>query len=115
MLLVDIIEELRDGGLHNVAEFDPQETIDTDSYVVSGDFTDLNPGSQSARVLWGFGAGKSKVCLSGEVRRDTGAIAGEFRTCGSGLGWGNSEEQLESEIDRIGVEIAQFLVKWSQH
>jgi hypothetical protein len=114
MLLVDIVEELRDAGFADVAEYDADEAIDGAHYVLTGEFTELNPGSQSSRVIWGFGAGKSRVCVSGKVSHDSGATAGSFRTCAKSLGWGSSEEQLDSQVDRIGVSLGQFLADWAR-
>jgi len=113
MLLVDLIEELRDAGFADVAEFDAQESL-ADYYRVAGQFTELNPGSQSARVLWGFGAGKSRVCIDGSVEKANKDVAGTFRTCQKSLGWGDSSEQLEAEVDRIGLDLSNFLIDWSE-
>lgn len=114
MLLVDLIEELREGGFADVAEYDPAEVIEGPYYRLSGDFTELNPGSQSARVIWGLGAGKSKVCVKGEIHHLPDRLAGTFASCDKSLGWGNSEDQLESEAYRLGLEIGAFLVDWSK-
>jgi hypothetical protein len=114
VLLVDIIEELRDAGFVDVAEYDAREAIRGPHYVLSGEITELNPGSQSSRVIWGFGAGKSRVCVSGKVSHDSGATAGSFRTCAKSLGWGSSTEQLDSEVDRIGVSLGRFLADWAR-
>lgn len=113
MLLVDLIEELRDGGYADVAEYDANEAIEGSFYLLSGDFTELNPGSQSARVIWGLGAGKSKVCVKGEVRLGPDVVAGTFADCAKSLGWGNSKDQLESEVYSLGLELARFLLEWS--
>lgn len=114
MILVDVIEELRDAGFADVAELTGDQSTTAEGYVLSGSFTEFNPGSQSARVLWGFGAGKSKVCVRGSVSQAGKEIA-TFSTCQKSLGWGDSQQQMEAEVDRLGVSIGRFLIGWAKH
>ena len=111
MLLVDVVEELRDSGFADVAE--ATDGAPAGGYLLDGEFTEFNPGSQSARVLWGFGAGKSRVCVKGTLTKD-GNVVGEFSGCQKSLGWGDSQQQLEAEVDRIGVAIGQYVIAWSK-
>ena len=113
LLAVDIVEALRDAGFREVV-LDEQAPASSAHYVVlTGQFTQLNPGSQAARAWIGFGAGESKVCVEGRIDDDTGKTVGEFSHCRKGLGWGTSGGQMESSAARIGDAIAIFITEWA--
>ena len=113
LVAVDIVEALRSAGFTNVV-LEEQPAASSGSYLVlTGQFTQLNPGSQAARVWIGFGAGESKVCVEGRVVDETGKSAGEFSHCRKGLGWGDSDEQMASSAARVGDSIAIFLAEWA--
>jgi hypothetical protein len=100
-------------GVTNVV-LEEQAAVSSGSYLVlTGRFTQLNPASQAARVWIGFGAGESKVCVEGRVGDETGKTAGEFSHCRKGLGWGDSDNQMESSAARVGDSIAEFLAEWA--
>jgi hypothetical protein len=61
----------------------------------------------------GFGAGESKVCVIGRIDDEAGKMVGEFSHCQKGLGWGKSDNQMESSAARVGDSIAMFLTQWA--
>ena len=114
LVAVDIVEVLRSSGFTNVV-LEEQAAPSSGSYLVlTGRFTQLNPGSQAARVWIGFGAGESKVCIEGQVDDETGNTVGSFSHCRKGLGWGDSEDQMGSSAARVGDSIALFLTEWAE-
>ena len=110
LLAIDLVEELRSDGFD--ALLDSGEPIPDGSLVLAGRFTDLDPGSQSARVWIGFGAGKSRVCIEGEVT-DAQSSLGEFSHCRAGIGWGESDQQVATSADRMAEQVAELLARWS--
>jgi hypothetical protein len=114
LLAVDIVETLRDHGFSAVTLSD-SATADADGAMqLVGKFTEINPGSQAARAWIGFGAGSSKVCVSGTLLDAAGKTVGEFKDCEKGLGWGNSSTQTTGEASKIGVSIATLLNSWTK-
>ena len=113
LLAVDIVEALREAGFSSVVLDEQPDASSTSHLVLKGQFTKLNPGSQAARAWIGFGAGESKVCVEGRIDDEAGKMVGEFSHCRKGLGWGKSDNQLESSAARIGDSIAMFLTKWA--
>lgn len=112
LLASDIVAELRNDGFTDVT-LDKSESPNTDGLVLTGEFTELNPGSQAARVWVGFGAGKSKICVQAELKDSQDKVMGEFAHCASSLGWGESESQMESGADRLGHNFAQLMSEWA--
>ncbi len=110
LLAIDLVEELRNRGFD--ARLESGEPVPDGFLVLAGRFTDLDPGSQSARVWIGFGAGKSRVCIDGEVTEAQSRL-GEFSHCRSGIGWGESGQQVETNADRMAEEVAELFARWS--
>ena len=113
LLAVDIVDALREAGFSSVVLDEQPDASSTSHLVLKGQFTKLNPGSQAARAWIGFGAGESKVCVEGRIDDDAGKTVGEFSHCRKGLGWGKSDNQMESGAARIGNSIAMFLTQWA--
>lgn len=113
LVAVDIVEALRSSGFKNVALEEEAVASSGNYLILTGRFTQLNPGSQAARVWIGFGAGESKVCVEGQIDDETGKTVGEFSHCRKGLGWGDSDTQIESSAARVGDSIALFLAEWA--
>ncbi|RLA41620.1 MAG: hypothetical protein DRR42_24470 [Gammaproteobacteria bacterium] len=113
LLAADIVALLRDAGFTNVLLSDFGQTPSGDYMVMDGEFTKLNPGSQAARAWIGFGAGKSKVCVTGNIKSHSGENIASFSDCSSGLGWGVSSSQMDKDTDRIGHNIANLIISWA--
>ena len=112
LLAVDIVDTLRGHDFSNVTLSDSSEPAG-DALQLVGQFTEINPGSQATRAWIGFGAGASKVCISGSLQTATGEVIGEFKDCEKGLGWGDSSAQTSDESSRIGANIGELLFGWS--
>lgn len=112
LLASDIVAELRGTGFTDVT-LDQSESTNADGWVLTGEFTELNPGSQAARVWVGFGAGESRVCVVAELKDSQGKVMGEFAHCAKSLGWGESDSQMESGVDRLGLKFAQLMNQWA--
>lgn len=113
LLAVDIVEALRDAGFSDVMLDEAAESSAKPHLVLTGKFTELNPGSQAARAWIGFGSGKSKVCVEGQVNDAAGAVLAKFSHCRNGLGWGDSSSQMANSAVRVGDSIATFLTDWA--
>ena len=113
LLAADLLESLRQRGFTDVAMVTDGEPLPGDALVLEGEFTMFDPGSQASRIMWGFGAGKSKVCLKGKVRNGSGAVMATFEHCRKGTGWGKSGGELEKEARTLGDDIAAFLDDWA--
>jgi len=113
LLAVDIVEALREAGFSSVVLDEQPDASSTSHLVLKGQFTKLNPGSQAARAWIGFGAGESKVCVDGRIDDEAGNTVGKFSHCRKGLGWGKSDNQMESSAARVGDSIAMFLTQWA--
>jgi len=114
LLAVDIVETLRDHGFTVITLSDSSVADTSNAMQLVGEFTEINPGSQATRAWIGFGAGASKVCVSGKLLDADGNTVGEFKDCEKGLGWGNSSTQTTGEAARIGVSIATLLNSWTK-
>jgi hypothetical protein len=116
LLAVDIVEGLRASDFSKVtlhettyleAELNPGELV------LQGRFTKLNPGSQATRVWIGFGAGKSKVCIEGQLLDSQKKSLADFQDCRSGIGWGESSGEIEDSAQSIGDSIVKLLTEWA--
>ena len=114
LLATDIVEALRYSGFTTVSLDETEGEPSEDSLNLTGRFTQLNPGSQNLRVWIGFGAGKSKVCIEGELTDKNGVKLAEFADCRSGLGWGSSAPQGDKGAEILGEEVARFLTDWAE-
>ena len=94
LLLTDIVEALRRSGFTAVSLDETEGEPSGGAMNLTGRFTQLNPGSQNLRVWIGFGAGKSKVCVEGELSDKNGVKLADFESCRSGLGWGSSAPRV---------------------
>ncbi len=110
LLTIDMVEALRARGFD--AQMTAGDSIPDDALVLTGRFTELNPGNQTVRVWIGFGAGKSRVCIDGNVSMG-GSSLGEFSHCRAGLGWGESKEQVANSADRMADRVAELFARWS--
>ena len=113
LLATDIVESLRGSGFKSVTLDESEGIIPPDTLNVTGRFTRLDPGSQNLRVWIGFGAGESKVCISGEVTDSNENKLADFSDCRNGLGWGSSGPQVDKGADILGERIAGFLIDWA--
>ena len=113
LLATDIVEALRHSGFTAVSLDETEGEPSSDALNLTGRFTILNPGSQSLRVWIGFGAGKSKVCIEGELTDASGVTLADFADCRNGLGWGSSTPQGDKGAEILGEEVAGFLIDWA--
>lgn len=113
LLAVDIVESLRAAGFSDVHLGDGDPTSNISELNLHGRFTKIDPGSQAARTWIGFGAGESKVCVDGVISDRSGTQLGYFSHCSKGLGWGDSDGQLDKNAVRTGQSIADFLRAWT--
>lgn len=113
LLATDIVEALRGAGFTSVTLDESKESKSPDALNVTGRFTRLDPGSQNLRVWIGFGAGESKVCISGTVTDSSGTRLADFADCRNGLGWGSSGPQANEGAEILGERVAGFLIDWS--
>ena len=113
LLATDIVEALRGAGFSSVTLDESNKGIPPDALNVTGRFTRLDPGSQNLRVWIGFGAGESKVCISGTVTDAGGNKLADFADCRNGLGWGSSGPQANEGAEILGERVAKFLIDWS--
>lgn len=116
LLLTGLTESLKEEGFLDVAPTDSAEPMPKECLVIEGEFTRLNPGSQSKRYWAGFGAGKSQVCASGRVLNAHGNLLLEFDHCrheSMGMLGGESESQMAKDAFATGAHLAKFMAKWA--
>lgn len=85
--------------------------------IVSGRFTELNPGSRAKRYVVGFGAGKSAVAVAGEVADNAGTLLAKFqqrRVASMGMFGGDSVKKMRDDCENIGEDLASFLSAWAK-
>jgi hypothetical protein len=100
-----------------VTEYEDGMEIKPGTLIVEGSFTELNPGSQGKRFWVGLGAGKSKVCVKGQVVEAEGKVLGKFEHCRSGvMGFtgGKSEGLMSTDVRNTGVRITEFMTDWAR-
>ena len=114
LLAADIVETLRHAGFTSVTLDESEKAPSGEALNLTGRFTKLVPGSQNLRVWIGFGAGESKVCISGEVTNASGDKLANFADCRNGLGWGASAQQGDMGAEILGERVAEFLVDWAE-
>ena len=113
LLAVDIVDGLRAAGFTNVTLDESEGEPSASALKLTGRFTVLKPGSQNLRLWIGFGAGKSKVCVEGQLANPQGGVLADFSMCRGGLGWGASGPQLEGETGLLGHSIADSVIDLS--
>lgn len=112
-LTEDLLAGLEASGFQDVTIAKSGDALPESCLVIEGSFTVLNPGSTTKRVVWGFGAGKTQVCVRGVVLDAGGMSLGEFSHCRSGLGWKAAKPQMGEDAQRMGGQIARFLSDWA--
>jgi hypothetical protein len=111
------VAELKASGpFKDVVAVKPGEAPPAGALVMSGRFVTLDPGSRAKRYFAGFGAGKSSVKVTGEVKDASGKTLATFeqRRIGSmGMGGGDSLGKLMADSRNIGEDLARFMKKWA--
>ena len=104
------------GPFRDVAVLAPDTPPSPNAIVIEGKFTTIDPGSRAKRYWVGFGAGKSRVAVSGAVKSADGNLLATFsqdRLGVMGLGGGDSLGKLSSDSRDIGQDIAKFVSAWA--
>jgi hypothetical protein len=109
----ELLSGLEANGFKDIAVVKEGEELPEACLVIEGNFTVLNPGSSTKRVLWGFGAGKTQVCIRGSVLDADGESLAEFDHCRMGLGWSSAQSQMSGDTEHMGDQIARFLAAWA--
>ncbi len=109
LLATDIVASLRQAGFTAVTLDESDGAPAANTLNLTGHFTRLDPGSQNLRVWVGFGAGESKVCISGQLTDAGGTKLADFADCRNGLGWGSSEPQGAKGAMILGDRVAAFI------
>jgi uncharacterized protein DUF4410 len=107
----------KSGPFKSVRILKPDEAIAEGTLVVEGKFVTIDPGSRAKRYFAGFGAGKSSVKVTGQVKDAAGrtlAVFEQRRIGAMGMGGGDSLGKLMSDSRSIGEDIAKFLAKWAR-
>ena len=117
LLVAGLVERLGERGFSDIEPIDDRQSLPDDYYVIEGEFTVLNPGSQAKRYWAGFGAGKSRVCTTGRVLDTAGGLLMEFDHCrheAMGAFGGESEGQMAKDSYATGAHLAEFMAKWAE-
>ena len=107
----------KSGPFKSVRILKADEAIAEGTLVVEGKFVTIDPGSRAKRYFGGFGAGKSSVKVTGQVKDATGRTLATFeqRRIGTmGFGGGDSLGKLMADSRSIGEDIAKFLARWGR-
>lgn len=86
--------------------------------VISGKLTEVDKGSQAARWLIGFGAGRAKARGMFEIKDRSGVVLARFESRkaysgGAGIG-GIDFIDIDELVQQLGEETAESLIRWSQ-
>jgi len=113
LLSADLLEALRNMGFKDVGLAEKDSPLPDPCLVIEGEFTIFDAGSQASRIMWGFGSGRSRVCVAGTVQDRAGTVLAKFEHCRKGTGWGKSGSELRKEAHTLGQDIATFLDGWA--
>ena len=116
LMMSSLIKRLKKGGFDDVEQMEGDLSMPVECLIIEGEFTKLNPGSQSKRYMAGFGAGKSQVCGSGRVTNAHGDLLLKFDHCrhaAMGVFGGESEAQMTNDAEATGSNLAEFMAKWA--
>ena len=105
------------GPFKEVRVLKPGDPTPEGALIVEGKFVTIDPGSRAKRYFAGFGAGKSSVKVTGQVKDSNGRTLAQFeqRRIGTmGIGGGDSLGKLMSDSRSIGEDIGKFLAKWGR-
>lgn len=105
---------LREAGFKDVAIVKKGDALPETAYLLTGAFTVLHPGSQQERLWVGFGAGKSKTCMEGQVTDQTGKDLADFKNCRVGTWWGGSEGEVRNDSRANGNHLSGFMHHWAE-
>lgn len=82
--------------------------------IVRGTVTQMNPGSQALRYWVSFGAGQSRVQVSGEVvDAESGTVLARFvhaRSSGIGVWGGDYQKFLTDDTGDVGEDVGKMLL-----
>ncbi|MCZ6779223.1 MAG: DUF4410 domain-containing protein [Acidobacteria bacterium] len=116
MLLRSLEEKLRESGpfMHIL---DPRTADLPQEYlIIEGRFLMINPGSRAKRYWVGYSAGKSGVKVAGTLKHSSGELLGDFvhmKHSGIGLFGGKYVKFLSDDVQDVGEDIGEFLVRWA--
>jgi len=111
-----LVDKLSSSDFPNVADWDENEKLPDNAIIIAGQFTVLIPGSQATRYWVGLGAGRSKVCGTGEFRTAGGETLARFDHCRvgfTGLTGGESSKQMTNDAYETGAHLAAFVAHWA--
>jgi hypothetical protein len=114
LLAEELHAGLQEAGFKDVAIAKEGDTLPAKHYLITGKFTVLHPGSQQQRLWIGFGAGKSKTCIAGEVTDQAGKALAEFENCRVGTWWGGSEGEIRNDSRGTGNHLSGFMHHWAE-
>jgi hypothetical protein len=102
----------------SIAEQAPTADAAKGVLLIRGEVLELNPGSRAARYWVGFGAGKSRAEIKGEiVNAETGAPLLKFshaRASSMGEGGGDYTTFLDDDIREVGEDIGKMLLSFEE-
>jgi hypothetical protein len=107
----------KSGPFKSVRILKSDESVAERTLVVEGKFVTIDPGSRAKRYFGGFGAGKSSVKVTGQVKDASGRTLAVFeqRRIGTmGFAGGDSLGKLMADSRSIGEDIAKFLARWGR-
>jgi hypothetical protein len=82
--------------------------------ILTGKITEINPGSRAARIWIGFGAGKSRVEIEGEiVDAKTQKTLLKFKQArAAAMDTRSYEKTLNNDLEQIGKDIGEMLLEF---
>ncbi len=104
------------GPFPNVTILEKEGSAAPDGSLVSGKFTEIDPGSRAKRYFVGFGSGKSAISVEGLVCSGDGTLMARFaqRRLGvMGAFGGDSLGKMAADMKNIGEDLAKFMNAWA--
>ncbi len=117
MLAEQFVAKLKElGPFKEVSVLEGAAEAPENALVVSGKFTEADPGSRAKRYFVGFGSGKSGITVEGTVSDAKGTTLANFqqrRVGVMGAFGGDSLKKLTADTKDVGEDLAKFLNAWA--
>lgn len=116
-LAQSIVAQIESRGVLGGAQLASSGAAPAGALRMRGEFTMLNPGSRGKRFWVGMGAGRSRVCVTGELVDADGKVLLTFDHCRSGTGaysfvGGRPQGMMINDLAGTAEKIATFLAAW---
>ncbi|MEW6184817.1 MAG: DUF4410 domain-containing protein [Thermodesulfobacteriota bacterium] len=99
--------------MEEISESDPK-IINEKALILKGKVSEINPGSRAARIWIGFGAGKSRVEIEGEIvdGKSQKTLLKFKHARAAAFDTRDYEKTLSNDLEQIGRDVGEMLLKF---